>query len=1247
MHRTRSRTGTGIRTGTPTRLRVRKSLALFTGGLLAAATLSLSATSGTAAAHTEPAAPSAAAEDFQQVTLAKGAAETGEPMSLAVLPDRSVLHTSRSGELRITDSAGNTSISGVIPVYSHDEEGLQGIGVDPKFSENRAIYLYYAPPLDTPAGDAPETGTAADFAPFDGVNRLSRFVLNEDGTLDLGSEKKVLDVQTSRGMCCHVGGDIDFDADGNLYLSTGDDTNPFASDGFTPIDERSDRNPAFDARRSAGNSNDLRGKILRVKVADDGSYTVPDGNLFAPGTDRTRPEIYAMGFRNPFRFSVDKATGIVYVGDYGPDAGAADPKRGPAGQVEFARVTKAGNFGWPYCTGANDPYMDYDFATKTSGAAFDCAAPKNTSPHNTGIVDLPPAQAAWIPYDGGSVPEFGTGSESPMGGPVYHYDADLDSPVKFPEAYDGDFFAGEFGRQWIKRIEQDADGKVQSINDIPWSGTQIMDMAFGPDGALYVLDYGLSWFGGDENSALYRIENATGGRSPIAEAASNKTSGTAPLKVRFSSDGTADGDGDALTYAWDFGDGGTSTAANPSYTYKKNGTYTATVTATDPSGRTGSASVHVTVGNTAPTVKLELPGDGQLFTFGDDVPFKVTVTDPEDGTIDCSKVEVRFVLGHDSHGHPITTEHGCTGTIKTEMDGGHDPNANIFGVIDASYTDGGGGGQAALSGHDQSQLQPRHRQAEHFNASSGINTFDKANAEGGKTVGDIHNDDWISFKPYILGDSIKLTARISSGGVGGFLEVRTGSATGKILGSAPVPVTGGWETFQDIDVPLRGAPKKATELFLVFKGGEGALYDIDGFELSNTPPDKTAKRVLVFSKTAGFRHDAIPEGIAALEELGKDSNITVDATEEAGQFTTANLARYDAVVFMSTTGDVLNADQQKAFENYIATGGGYMGVHAAADTEYDWSFYGGLVGAYFDSHPAIQPVTVRVEDHKHPATAHLGDSWERTDELYNYRTNPRDKVKVLATLDETTYTGGTMKGDHPITWCQTYEGGRSFYTGLGHTKESYADADFRQLLLGGVRYAAGQVKGDCKPSTGYRSIFNGKTLEGWKQAGPGKFDVVDGELRSEGGMGLLTYQAKELKSYSLKLDWKMTGDDNSGVFVGFPESDDPWSAVNNGYEVQIDASDAVDRTTGSIYTFKAADIKARDQVLRPPGQWNSYEIKVQGERLRIFLNGVKINDFTNTDPVRSLKDGYIGLQNHGADDQVSFRNIQLKELPSA
>ncbi|PKW05690.1 Glucose/arabinose dehydrogenase, beta-propeller fold [Streptomyces sp. 1222.5] len=815
------------RTGTR-RTRLRKSLALLSGALLAGATLTLTTPQAGAAVTGQDAA--AATEDFQQVTLAKGEAEVGEPMSLAVLPDRSVLHTSRDGELRLTDAAGNTRVAGKLDVYSHDEEGLQGVGVDPDFAQNRFIYLYYAPPLNTPAGDAPETGTAADFAPFDGVNRLSRFVLDTDGTLDKASEKKILDVSTTRGLCCHVGGDIDFDADGNLYLSTGDDSNPFQSDGYSPLDERADRNPGFDAQRTSGNTNDLRGKILRIKVNADGSYSIPDGNLFAPGTAKTRPEIYAMGFRNPFRFSVDKKTGILYVGDYGPDAGSANPGRGPAGQVEFARVTKPGNFGWPYCTGANDPYVDYDFATKTSGATFDCSAPKNDSPHNTGLTDLPPAQPAWIPYNGPSVPEFGDGSESPMGGPVYHYDPALDSPVKFPEAYDGDFFAGEFGRRWIKRISSDADGKVQSIDDVPWSGTQVMDMAFGPDGALYVLDYGTSWFGGDDNSGLFRIENATDGHSPVAQAAADRTSGQAPLKVAFSAAGTSDQDGDALTYSWDFGDGATSTAADPTHKYKKNGTYTATVTAKDTTGRTGSASVRVVVGNTAPKVTLELPQDGQLFSFGDAVPFKVKVTDPEDGrAVDCSKVTVNFILGHDTHGHPLTSAQGCSGTIRTSADGGHDEDANIFGVLDAQYTDGGGGGQEALTTHARSVLEPRHRQAEHFGDSSGVTVTARSSAHGAKVVGDIHNGDWISFTPYVLSDAKKITARIASGGAGGTLEVRAGSATGTLLGKATVPVTGGPDTYQDVTAGLSRAPRGTTTLYLVFKGGSGALFDLDDF----------------------------------------------------------------------------------------------------------------------------------------------------------------------------------------------------------------------------------------------------------------------------------------------------------------------------------------------------------------------------------------------------------------------------------
>ncbi|MEU7146794.1 PQQ-dependent sugar dehydrogenase [Streptomyces sp. NPDC045456] len=820
MHR-RSRRGT-----------LRPALALFASALLAATSLSLAgvpaATAVPAAGATQSAA--AAAEDFQQVTLAKGEPETGEPMTLAVLPDRSVLHTSRDGTVRLTDAGGTTKVAGKLPVYSHDEEGLQGVGIDPGFAANRFVYLYYAPPLDTPSGDAPDEGTAADFAKFDGVNRLSRFVLKADGTLDPASEKKILDVPASRGICCHVGGDIDFDAQGNLYLSTGDDSNPFASDGYTPIDERAIRNPAYDAQRSAGNTDDLRGKILRIKVNADGTYSVPDGNLFPAGTAKTRPEIYAMGFRNPFRMSVDKPTGTVYVGDYGPDAGTADPKRGPSGQVEFARVTKPGNYGWPYCTGDNDAYVDYDFATETPGTPFDCAAPRNTSPRNTGLTDLPAAQPAWIPYDGGSVPEFGTGSESPMAGPVYRYDAASTSQIKFPQAYDGNFFAGEFGRRWIKRIEQAADGTGRTINAFPWKGTQVMDMAFGPDGALYVLDYGTGYFNGDENSALYRIENATGGHSPVAEAKADRTSGQAPLRAKFTASAT-DADGDALTYTWDFGDGTTSQQQSPAHTYRKNGTYTATVTAEDPGGRTGTASVYLTVGNTAPKVTLRLPGDGQLFTFGDKVPFEVEVTDPEDRTVDCAKVKVTHILGHDSHGHPVTSATGCSGTIQTSADHEHDPDANIFGVFDAEYTDRGANGQPPLTTHDQAVTQPRHRQAEHFGTSRGVQVITHTPAHGGRTVGDIHDGDWIAFQPYLVKNAKKFTARVSSAGSGGTLEIRTGRADGRLLGSVKVPVTGGWETFTDVSAVLGGKPPAGTTtLYLVFKGsGTGALYDLDDF----------------------------------------------------------------------------------------------------------------------------------------------------------------------------------------------------------------------------------------------------------------------------------------------------------------------------------------------------------------------------------------------------------------------------------
>jgi type 1 glutamine amidotransferase len=238
---------------------------------------------------------------------------------------------------------------------------------------------------------------------------------------------------------------------------------------------------------------------------------------------------------------------------------------------------------------------------------------------------------------------------------------------------------------------------------------------------------------------------------------------------------------------------------------------------------------------------------------------------------------------------------------------------------------------------------------------------------------------------------------------------------------------------------------------------------------TSTAPATTATtsggpgRVLVFSKTTGFRHQSIPDGINALRDIGVQLGLKVDATEDANRIADASLARYQAVVFLSTTGDLLDPGQQAGLRRYLQGGGGWVGVHAAADAEYDWPWYGGLVGAWFRGHPPVQRATVVPE----PATAVLAGGlparWERTDEWYDFATNPRRRTRVLATLDESTYRGGGMGADHPIAWCQEYDGGRAWYTAMGHTSESFRERRFLAHLLAGVRYAAGRTAARCTP----------------------------------------------------------------------------------------------------------------------------------------------------------------------------------------
>jgi type 1 glutamine amidotransferase len=235
--------------------------------------------------------------------------------------------------------------------------------------------------------------------------------------------------------------------------------------------------------------------------------------------------------------------------------------------------------------------------------------------------------------------------------------------------------------------------------------------------------------------------------------------------------------------------------------------------------------------------------------------------------------------------------------------------------------------------------------------------------------------------------------------------------------------------------------------------------------VSGAPAEGAGLRALVYTRTSGFRHTSIDEAVAALQSIATERGIEAVHTEDPAAFSDAELGSYDVVVFLLTSGDVLAPGEQEALQRFVRSGGGFLGVHSASDTERDWPWYGRLVGAYSIGHPAVQPGVVRVTDRRHPSTAVVPARWARTDEWYDFDRNPRQNVHVLAGLSEASYQGGRMGSDHPIAWCHRFEGGRSWYTAMGHTEESYAEPDFRALLGGGLAWATGMRPGNCSPRT--------------------------------------------------------------------------------------------------------------------------------------------------------------------------------------
>jgi cytochrome c len=760
---------------------------------------------------------------YEKVTLDDN---TADPMELDVAHDGRVFYAQRGGEVKIFDPASHSTVSaGKLDVYTGGEDGLVGMELDPAFKQNGWIYLYYAPA-----------------AAKDDVNRLSRFTV-KGNTLDLKSEKKLIDVPAYRDRTFpepgHTGGAVEFGPDRTLYLGVGDDVPPNLDpnwQGYAPLDWRPGKQ-MLDAARTAGSTNDLRGKILRIKPSDRGGYTIPKGNLFRPGTDKTRPEIYAMGFRNPFRFTVDQKTGYVHVADYGPDRGLPTTDRGPEGLVEYNVIKKPGNFGWPFCHGNNQAYAPYDPDTKVVGPKFDCAGPVNPSPNNTGLKDLPPLQQPEVWYGYGAskeFPEMRTGGAAPMSGPVYHFDAKNPSTTKFPAYFEGASFFYEWSRNYVKEMRFDKENKLLKINDFLSSQkfNKPMDMTFGPDGSLYVLEWGSSFGGGNNDSGLYRIDYAQGKRIPVAKAAASATNGPTPLKVDFSSAGSNDPDGDPLTFAWDFDGNGTydSTEANPTHTYTTKGDFTAQLKVTDTTGKSGYANIPITAGNTAPKVTIDFPVNGKLITFGDKIPYKVTVTDPEDGPVDCTKVTVNPALGHDDHEHPTTDIPGCEGTLDTGDLGGHPEGADLTYVLNAKYTDKGGEGAGALTGFGRAVLHPKHKQAEYYDAQSGTRVVAQEGAENGKRIGDVSNGDWVAFEPMSVEGIANVSYKLSSPYGVGAIELRADAPDGKLLATTTVPNTGGWDNYQATPpVPVE-ALAGTHKLYLVFTSPQNNSFDVDAVE---------------------------------------------------------------------------------------------------------------------------------------------------------------------------------------------------------------------------------------------------------------------------------------------------------------------------------------------------------------------------------------------------------------------------------
>jgi len=756
--------------------------------------------------------------DFARVEIITGLTNA---TTFKFAPDGRIFILDRYGELLIYKPSTQSTVSaGFLPTFHGLEDGLIGLAFDPNFSDNNYIYLHYSPLSVI-------------------KNRVSRFTMVGD-TLDTNSEIVVLEWGTQRDAYYHAAGDMDFDSQGNLIIATGDNSN---HSQYATLNET---DSLQSSERTSSNTNDLRGKILRITPQTNGSYTIPSGNLFPVGLANTRPEIYVMGARNPYRIFVDKANSDwLFWGEVGPDANSPS-SLGPEGLDEINLTKAAGNYGWPYLSGDNEPYLN---TYENPQFYYDEEALQNLSTWNTGLVDLPNAEPAWLDFF----------HESYMAGPRYTFDPGLTDQQRLPIEFDGLFFYWDFNNSQIWAVTMDANGNILN-NEVlaplvfPQFGDDgFIEIQIGPDGHMYILAYGSGCCPSNVGTgSLIRLDytGIVSNTPPVVTLNADPNNGSLPLMVDFSSVGTYDPDGDSpLTYEWDFDTSvpsTDSTAENPSFTYTVEGTYNAQLRVDDGNGGVGVKNITIYAGNNLASFTFNSPADGGLISWDDDIDIDIDVSDPEDGStsgggIDCNDFNVVPSLGHLNHFHDDLSLTGCPQTITLDAEGhAIDGEADIFFVLGPNYTDTGG-----LTSFDQLKLHPKRKEAEFYDTENGTTIITNTDPwGGGSNAIRVDHDGYISLEGRNLLNITSVMYRVASTMAGGSIEFRVGSPNGTILATTTIPDTGGLNNWVDVESNFTD-PGGKNDLYFVFKNNPGPdIFDLNyiefigaGVSIDNTPPE--------------------------------------------------------------------------------------------------------------------------------------------------------------------------------------------------------------------------------------------------------------------------------------------------------------------------------------------------------------------------------------------------------------------------